>query len=68
MNAARTHTSVSLQYPLVRAAGSHRELGRQHGEQAADKIHAHLEKIAAERLRGEASALPPPGLHKEGNT
>ena len=36
------------QYPLFRAAGSHRELGRQHGEQAADKIHAHVEFIAAE--------------------
>ena len=36
------------QYPLVRAAGSHRELGRQHGEQAADKIKSHLELIAAE--------------------
>src|ERR1051325_2534981 len=35
-------------YPLLRAAGSHRELGRQHGEQASDKIKSHVVKIAAE--------------------
>jgi isopenicillin-N N-acyltransferase like protein len=35
-------------YPLFRAAGSHRELGRQHGEQASDKIKSHVAKIAAE--------------------
>src|SRR5438034_1967549 len=28
--------------------GSHRELGRQHGEQATDKIKSHVAKIAAD--------------------
>ena len=35
-------------YPLLRATGSHRELGRQHGEQATDKIKSHVAKIAAD--------------------
>jgi isopenicillin-N N-acyltransferase-like protein len=39
------------EYPLIRAAGSYRELGRQHGEQAAEKIKAHVEKmLAGERV------------------
>ena len=46
--AATGSASPPPQYPLLRAAGSHRELGRQHGEQAADKIKSHLEMIAAE--------------------
>lgn len=32
-------------FPFYTARGSHRELGRQHGEQARDQIHAHLEAI-----------------------
>src|SRR5437867_8390535 len=53
------------EYPLYRAAGSHRELGRQHGEQAAEKIKAHLDKIAAadrvsrDKLRERALAFRP---------
>jgi isopenicillin-N N-acyltransferase-like protein len=35
------------EYPLFRARGAHRELGRQHGEQAASRIKAHLEVICA---------------------
>ncbi len=34
-------------YPLYTAKGSHRELGRQHGEQASRQIHKHLEVIAS---------------------
>lgn len=33
------------QYPLVRAAGTHFELGQQHGQQAAVWIHAHLDHM-----------------------
>ena len=32
-------------YRLVRAQGTHRELGRQHGEQAAEEIKAHVDSI-----------------------
>ncbi len=32
-------------YPLYRAAGTHRGLGRQHGEQAAVRIGAHLDAL-----------------------
>src|SRR5262245_27575329 len=35
------------EYPLYRAQGSHRELGRQHGEQAASRIKAHLDYISS---------------------
>lgn len=35
------------EYPLYRARGTHRELGRQHGEQASAKIQAHLDIIMA---------------------
>jgi isopenicillin-N N-acyltransferase-like protein len=53
------------EYPLIRAAGSHRELGRQHGEQAADKIKSRLERITAsnrlsrDQLRHRALAYRP---------
>lgn len=43
-----------LAYELVRAQGSHRELGRQHGEQAADSIRAHLDHIARGQKLGRA--------------
>ena len=36
----------SREYRLVRAEGTHRELGRQHGEQAAEHIRAHVDYIA----------------------
>lgn len=38
---------MSLTYPLITAAGSPRELGRQHGEQAAAMIRAYLDCLAA---------------------
>lgn len=34
-------------YPLFRAAGSSRELGRQHGAQAAERIRAYVDYLAA---------------------
>ena len=37
---------METSYPLVRARGSHRELGRQHGEQAAEKIDRYLDYLA----------------------
>jgi isopenicillin-N N-acyltransferase-like protein len=45
--AAPARVGSPAQYPLIVAQGSHRELGRQHGEQVAAKIHAHLDTIAA---------------------
>lgn len=35
------------EYRLVKARGTHRELGRQHGEQAADQIRRHLDVMCA---------------------
>lgn len=55
----------TAEYPLIRAAGSYREMGRQHGEQAADKIKSHVEFIAADarlsraQLHAEAMAFHP---------
>jgi isopenicillin-N N-acyltransferase-like protein len=62
---AATTGAVPVEYPLIRAAGSHRELGRRHGEQAASKITAHLEKITSaerlsrDKLRERSSAYQP---------
>ncbi|MEX2260323.1 MAG: C45 family peptidase [Bryobacteraceae bacterium] len=39
-------------YPIYRCSGAHRELGRQHGEQAAERIRAHVEHLA-ESFRGK---------------
>jgi isopenicillin-N N-acyltransferase-like protein len=47
MVGSRVVAATTTEYPLVRAMGSHRELGRQHGEQAADKIKSHVEIICA---------------------
>jgi isopenicillin-N N-acyltransferase-like protein len=51
-------------YPLVSAKGGHRELGRQHGEQAKARIELHLERMAKaaggrEALRARAAAFLP---------
>jgi len=37
---------MSVQFPLFEAAGSHRELGRQHGEQAREQIVGFLDYLA----------------------
>ena len=44
--AAPARVGAPAEYPLFVAQGSHRELGRQHGEQAAEKIKAHLDMMA----------------------
>jgi len=53
------------QYPLFEAHGSPRELGRQHGEQAATQIHGYLEYLAEslqrtrQQLRQRATSFQP---------
>jgi isopenicillin-N N-acyltransferase-like protein len=42
-------SSNSSEYPLYKARGTHRELGRQHGEQAIRQITAHVEAICAQQ-------------------
>jgi isopenicillin-N N-acyltransferase like protein len=65
MFSAPANASAPPEYPLFRAAGSHRELGRQHGEQATDKINSHVTRIAAkggysrDQLRDRALAFRP---------
>ena len=44
---AAKRTQHPTEYPLIRARGSHRDLGRQHGEQATEQIRAHLDVICA---------------------
>lgn len=52
-------------YPIYRAEGTHRELGRQHGEQAKEHITAHLDfmcesmKLSRNDLRDRASTFRP---------
>jgi isopenicillin-N N-acyltransferase-like protein len=54
-----------VEYPLYRAKGTHRELGRQHGEQAAEHIRRHLDvickgsKLSRAGLRTRAAAFQP---------
>ena len=45
--AAANRSQYPAQYPFYRAQGSHLELGRQHGEQAAAKIKSHLDYIGS---------------------
>jgi isopenicillin-N N-acyltransferase like protein len=47
VNARPGFTADPAEYPLVRARGSHRELGRQHGEQARNQIRRHLDVMCA---------------------
>jgi len=44
---AGSRTGDPPTYPIFRAKGSHRELGRQHGEQAAEYIKKHLDVMCA---------------------
>ena len=54
-----------LEYPLYRAKGTHRELGRQHGEQATEHIKRHLDvithgaKLSRDSLRRRAATYQP---------
>jgi isopenicillin-N N-acyltransferase-like protein len=47
VSAAPGQPAERAEYPLYRARGTHRELGRQHGEQAARQIKAHIEMMRA---------------------
>jgi isopenicillin-N N-acyltransferase-like protein len=40
-------SQTKAEYRLIRARGGHRELGQQHGEQAAGEVKAHLEVMCA---------------------
>ena len=55
--------SEPAEYPLYKARGTHRELGRQHGEQATHQIKAHVELMCArqsrEQLRRRAAQFQP---------
>src|SRR5438552_11536231 len=63
--AAGSRAGEPAQYPLFRVKGTHRELGRQHGEQAAEFIKRHLDvmcsgqKLSREGLRRGASRFQP---------
>jgi len=56
---------LPAEYPVYRAAGSYRELGRQHGEQASARIRAHVDylcltqKLSREKLRRKALRFQP---------
>jgi isopenicillin-N N-acyltransferase-like protein len=54
-------SGLPSQYRLVRAEGTHRELGRQHGEQAAELIKAHVDLVgrSREQLRLQALKFKP---------
>ena len=56
-NESRDSAALPTQYRLVRAEGTHRELGRQHGEQAAEQIRAHLDHIGRSRDQLQSQAL-----------
>ena len=53
------------EYPMYRASGSHRDLGRQHGEQASSRIKAHVDymassgKMSRDQLRTRALKFQP---------
>jgi isopenicillin-N N-acyltransferase like protein len=55
------NAELPSEYRLVRATGTHRELGRQHGEQAAEQIKAHVDLISRsrEQLRSQALRFTP---------
>jgi isopenicillin-N N-acyltransferase-like protein len=63
--AAPNRASEPREYHLYRARGTHRELGRQHGEQATRQIKAHIEvmcagqKLSREQLRRRAAQFQP---------
>src|ERR1041384_5453077 len=47
VNASPAAANEPAEYPLYKARGTHRELGRQHGEQASRQIKAHIEMMRA---------------------
>lgn len=56
---------MTQQYPFFEASGESRDLGRQHGEQAAEQIHGYLEflaeslRLSREQLRQRALRFQP---------
>jgi len=52
-SAAPVLASEQAEYPLYKARGTHRELGRQHGEQASRQIRAHIELMRARPKRSD---------------
>ena len=65
LGAAPDRSSEPAEYPLYKARGTHRELGRQHGEQATRQIKAHIElmcaqqRLSREQLRRRAAQFQP---------
>lgn len=65
VGAAEAPASEPVEFPLYKARGTHRELGRQHGEQAARQIKAHIEmmrsmpKLSEEQFRRRAAQFQP---------
>ncbi len=65
LGAAPDPSSEPAEYPLYRARGANRELGRQHGEQATLQIKAHVEvmcagqRLSREQLRRRAAQFQP---------
>src|ERR1051326_6813102 len=63
--AAPTPSTEPSEYPLYKVRGTHRELGRQHGEQASPQIRPHIEMIRArpklsdEQLRPGVARVQP---------
>ena len=64
-NAQRPGDAAMKRFPLYRAEGGHRRLGRLHGEQAAEKIKAHLDymstqlKLSPDEIRERAARFEP---------
>src|SRR5215831_13643581 len=58
-------TGEPSEYPVYKARGTHRELGRQHGEQASRQITAHIEmmrarpKLSDEQFRRRVAQFQP---------
>ena len=50
-------------YPFYRAAGRPSELGRQHGEQAAEKIRGFLDYLAGQLRLSRDSLRARPAVH-----
>src|SRR5262245_44791470 len=65
LGASSNRTGAPSEYPLFRARGTHRDLGRQHGEQAAERIKQHVDlirssqKISRQQLHRRALRFRP---------
>jgi isopenicillin-N N-acyltransferase-like protein len=61
MTCAHSQEKQIPKYQLFRVEGTHREMGRQHGEQASKQIRAHVELIgrSRDRLRAQAARFKP---------